>query len=285
MSDQNKCRQISELFPLYFKSELEQDQAETMRLHLQACDSCQAAYAREQIFFALAAGDSPTGGLDSHADADLLDKYARNRDSLGTEQRLELEAHLAGCQLCREAAEKLAALPADLSKLVPTEQLPFISELDKLSQATPNRGNITNLTKRLWLPFTAIAAAAMVIIVGVTMMSSDGPEPSARVEGTFPAVIRSSSAPTVFATESESFTFVGRVYVDPEEGHEYSLLVRDVALDSLIFQKAQLVTFDKLGFATFEQTMSPGKYELILHDVVDTDSITIARLFDIRLKR
>ncbi|MDH4033798.1 MAG: hypothetical protein OEV80_08365 [candidate division Zixibacteria bacterium] len=207
-----------------------------------------------------------------------------DRDSLETAQRSEFEAHLAECQLCREAVEKLAALPSDLSGLTSTDQLPLISESDGLSLKTPSRSNITDLTKRVWRPFAAVAAAAVIVVVSMTLMTNDGTEPMARVEGTFPAVTRNVSTPTVFECNTESFTFAGRVYVDPEENHDYSILIRDVALDSLIFHVANLITFDSLGFATVELIMSPGLYELVLYDIVESDSITIPRPFEIRRK-
>lgn len=283
MSDQNKCREIAELLPLYYSSGLEKGQMDSLRLHLEACPDCRDAYSKERVLFAIAGGET-AAGLETHADADLLDNYARDRDAIESDQRSELEAHLAECQLCREAVEKLTALPANLSELITADQLPLISGLNRLSQVTPSRSNITDLTKRIWRPFTAIAAAAMVIIVGVTMMNYDESKPSARVEVTFPEVTRTVSAPIVIETESESFTFAGRVYVDPEENHDYSLLIRDVVLDSLIFHTAPLVTFDNLGFATLELIMSPGKYELILYDILQTDSIKITRPFEIRMK-
>ncbi len=283
MSDQNKCRKIAELLPLYYNSGLEKRQMDSLRLHLEECPDCRDAYSKERVLFAIAGGEEASG-LERHADADLLDTYTRDRDSIESDRRSELEAHLAECQLCKDAVEKLAALPADLSKLTPTSQLPLISELNLLAEETPRRSNLTDLTRRLWRPLTAIAAAAVIIIVGVTMMTYNRPEPSARVEVTFPAATRAVSTPIVFETETESFTFVGRVYVDPEENHVYSLQIRDVALDSLIFNVTQLVTFDRLGFATCELVMSPGTYELILYDILETDSIQITRLFDIRMK-
>lgn len=283
MNDQNKCQEIAELLPLYYNSGLEKEQMDSLRSHLEACPDCRDAYSKERVLFAIA-GSEATAGLERHADADMLDNYARDRAAIESDQRLELEAHLAKCQLCQEAVEKLAALPADLSELIPADQLPLVSELNRLSQVTPSRSNITDLTKRIWRPMTAVAAAAAIIIVGVTMMTYDGSEPSAKLEVTFPAVTRTVSTPTVFETESESFTFIGRVYVDPEENHDYSLLIRNVALDSLIFHTAPLVTFDNLGFATLELVMSPGKYELILYDILQTDSIKITRPFEIRMK-
>lgn len=284
MNDQNKCQEIAELLPLYYNSGLEKGQMDSLRLHLEACPDCRDAYSRERVLFAIA-GSEATAGLERHADADLLDVYTRDRDSIESDQRSELEAHLAECPLCREAVEKLAALPADLSELITADQLPLISRLNRLSQVTPNRSNITDITRRAWRPFAAIAAAAVIIIVGLTMMTYDGPEQSARVEGTFPASTRTVPAPTVFETAFEIFTFTGRVYVDPEENHDYSLLIRDVVLDSIIFNVAQLVTFDSLGFATCELVMSPGEYELILYDILQTDSLKTARLFEIRMKR
>lgn len=283
MSDQNKCREIAELLPLYYNSGLEEGQMDSLRLHLEACPDCRKAYSKERVLFAIAGGEQATA-LERHADADLLDIYTRDRDSIETDQRSELEAHLAECQLCREAVEKLAALPADLSELIPSGQLPLISDLNRRSQETPSRSNITDITRRVWRPFTAIAAAAVIIIVGLSMMTYDGPEQTARVEGTFPASTRAVPVPTVFETEFEIFTFAGRVYVDPEENHDYSLLIRDVVLDSIIFTVAQLVTFDSLGFATCELVMSPGTYELILYDILEADSLEIVRSFEIRMK-
>ena len=284
MSDQNKCRQISELFPLFFMSELEQEENEAVRSHLQGCKVCRAAYARERVLFAVAGSDA-AANMDSHIDVDLLDAYTRDSDSISGSQLSELKTHLADCAICREVAEKLKTLPNELDDLVPADSIPLITELDRSAGTNSETVTITDLTRRLWKPMTAIAAAAVIIIVGVTMITHDGSEPSARLEGTFPAVTRTVSTPTVFETESESFTFVGRVYVDPEENHDYSLLIRDVDLDSLILHVAQLDTFDSLGFATLELIMSHGKYELVLYDIIETDTIEITQPFDIRLKR
>ena len=284
MNSQNNCQEICELLPLYFTSGLEETQMDAIRLHLGSCPDCRDAYARERILFAVASSDI-SADLDSHPDADLLDIIARDPGTIETHQRSELEAHLADCKICREVTDKLKTLPNELADLVPSDQIPFITELDQTVGISSETTTITNLTRRIWKPLTAIAAAAAIVIVGLTMLTTDQSGPIARVEGTFPAVTRTASAPTVFETAFESFTFAGRVYIDPEENHEYSILIRDVALDSLIFLIAPLRTFDSLGFATVELIMAPGKYELVLYDVVDTDSLATTQAFDIRMKR
>lgn len=283
MNSRNKCQEIGELLPIFFKSGLKQDEAEAVRSHLESCPDCRDAYARERVLFTVASSDA-AANLDSHLDADLLDAYSRDLHTISGSQRSELETHLSDCAICREVVEKLKTLPSELDDLMPTGGIPLITELDRTVGTTSEDVAITDLTRRLWRPLTAVAAAAVIIIVGVTMMTYDGSEPSARLEGTFPAVTRTVSTPTVFETESESFTFVGRVYVDPEENHDYRLQIRDVALDSLIFQVAPLVTFDSLGFATLELIMSPGTYELVLYDILDNDSLEITQPFEIHMK-
>ena len=117
------------------------------------------------------------------------------------------------------------------------------------------------------------------------MISFEGAEQSARLEGTFPTVTRTVSKPTLFETESESFIFAGRVYVDPEENHDYSLLIRDRISDSTIFESLDKVDFDSIGYAHLELAMTPGSYELVLWDIIGTDSLKTTQPFDILLKR
>ena len=75
-----------------------------------------------------------------------------------------------------------------------------------------------------------------------------------------------------------------RVYVGPERGHSYSVSLLNPISDSVIFLIDSLIDFDSLGFATFEQLLVPGKYELRVLDIEKGDTITISRPFKVRLR-
>ena len=271
---------------MYFNDRLESHEAEKVKAHLDECPACRSAFTREQALFAVAGDSSRSGAIDSHANSDLLDQYAHNPDSLEPTQRRELESHISRCRLCRETVEKLAALPDQLEALVTDEEIPTIVALDRqVSGQTATTTKLTDLTRRVWRPLTAFAAAAIVVFVAVTLVRHEPSKPTAEVEGLFPAMTRSLGERTVFEAETEEFTFKGRVYVDPEESHTYSIHVVDRATDSLIFGVDQATDFDKLGFARFELALRPGQYKLILYDIIEADSLEIVQPFDIQLKR
>ncbi len=271
---------------MYFNDRLESHEAEKVKAHLDECPACRSAFAREQTLFAVAGGDSQSSALDSHVDSDLLDQYARDPGSLEPTQRRELESHISECRLCREAVEKLAMLPDQLEALVTNEEIPTIVALDRqVSGQTATTTKLTDLTRRVWRPLTVFAAAAIIVFVAVTLVRHEPSAPTAEVEGLFPAMTRSLGERTVFEAETEEFTFKGRVYVDPEESHTYSIHVVDRATDSLIFGVDQVTDFDNLGFARFELALRPGQYQLILYDIIEADSLQIVQPFDIQLKR
>ena len=271
---------------MYSNNRLESHEAEKVKAHLDECPACRSAFAREQMLFAIAGSDSPSGALDSHIDSNILDRLARDPGSLDPTQRRELESHISECRLCREAVEKLAMLPDQLEALVTDEEIPTIAALHRqVSGLTATTTKLTDLTRRVWRPLTAFAAAAIVVFVAVTLVRHEPSAPTAEVEGLFPAMTRSLGERTVFEAETEEFMFKGRVYVDPEESHTYSIHVVDRATDSLIFGVDQVTDFDKLGFARFELALRPGQYQLILYDIIEADSLQIVQLFDIQLKR
>ena len=271
---------------MYSNNRLESHEAEKVKAHLDECPACRSAFAREQVLFTMAGSSSRSGAIDSHANSDLLDQYARDPGSLEPTQRRELESHLSECRHCREAVEKLAELPDKLEALVTDEEIPTVAALDRhVSGQIAATTKLTDLTRRIWRPLTAFAAAAMIVFVAVTLVRHEPSGPTAEVEGLFPAMTRSLSERTVFETETEEFTFKGRVYVDPEESHTYSIHVVNRATDSLIYSVDQVTDFDNLGFARFELALRPGQYKLILYDIIEADSLQIVQPFDIQLKR
>jgi predicted anti-sigma-YlaC factor YlaD len=285
MSQRDKCREYQEQFPMYFNNRLESHEAEKVKAHLDECPACRSVFAREQALFAMAGSDSQSGALDSHPDSNMLDRLARDPDSLEPTQRRELESHISECRLCRETVEKLAVLPGKLEALVTDEEIPTIAGLDRqISSQTATTTKLTDLTRRVWRPLTAFAAAAIVVFVAVTLVRHEPSAPTAEVEGLFPAMTRSLGERTIFETDTEEFTFKGRVYVDPEESHTYSIHVVDRDTDSLILGVDQVTDFDNLGFARFEIALRPGQYQLILYDIIEADSLEIVRPFEIQLK-
>jgi predicted anti-sigma-YlaC factor YlaD len=288
MNERDNCREYRGFFPLYYNGSLESDLNTRLEQHLQDCRECRAAYMKELPLFAAAGARSALGDLDSHPESDVLDRWTHNPDSMTLAQKSEVETHLSQCDLCREVSEKLASLPREVEDLVVDGEIPTLTALSEGAGRSSAGSKTTNLTRRIWRPLSAIAAAAAVIIVISTMVDRDRHGPAATVEGTFPVATRSAGEPVVFDAHTEQFTFVGRLYVDPEAGHSYGLLVRDKESEDVLYRTEQLSELDTLGFARFETVLKPGRYELVLYDVSvsdPTDTIEIPTPFEIRLNR
>jgi len=283
MNKSDDCRKYRELFPLNYNGSLESGLSGDLRSHLQECSSCRTTYQREQPLFAMAGAEGSLGGFDSHPDGDMLDQYVGRQNSLDAAQRAELEAHLSECRLCREACEKLAGLPEDLADLAPIDELPVMASCDRATEAAPATGEVTYITRRIWRPLAALAVAAVVVVIAVTMLDRRPSEPSATVEVTFPVTVRDRRQPIVFEVKDGEFAIKGRLPVDPEGGHTYSLQVRTADTDSLLHRADRIVDFDELGYTWFETTMTPGVYRLTLYDVVGADSLKVVWPFELRL--
>ncbi len=284
MSDREKCREFAELFPLRFNGQLDESRVNAMSEHLGICSSCREEYLRERLLFAVASSES-AGTLDSHPEAELLDNFVRNSASIDTEQLQNLHNHIDNCAICRDTVDKLKNLPNDLEYLIPGTIIPFITELDQISNQPERQDQTTDIRPRLRKPLTVLAAAAVVVIVAVTIFRSDRVQKTAVLEVSFPAVTRAAAPPTQFGTKNENFVFSGKIFIDPEESHQYRLAVRDATGDTVIYESGHEVDIDTTGFAHFELPLSPGSYELVIWDIEGTDSISISRPFEIKLIR
>jgi len=278
-----KCSEFVELLPLYYTRQLEQELYDAMHRHLDTCSDCRTIFAKERNLYNVAESKM-SEHLDAHIDSVELDQYVRGASDLPAERRAEIEAHLSACLFCRETAEKLRCLPTNLDDLIEPISIPLITRLDAANSSSPAQTRITDLTSRSWKPMATLAAAAAIVIVAVTLFRSEGPVPSAVIEGNFPPVTRSVTGPSVFETAVERFEFTGRIFVDPEESHTYSLNVRDMSSGEVLLEsRGTDVTIDSSGFAAFSLAMTPGKYELVVWDIEGVDSISVVRTFEVRL--
>ena len=119
--------------------------------------------------------ETPHGGdLSGHDEYAMWDA-AYVLGSLSSAERRELEAHLAGCPLCRSAIGELNGMPALLSQL-DRDELAAIDEADRSSvePLLPDELLPSLLAKVSWrrrrsriVTWTAGAAAAAVLAIGV----------------------------------------------------------------------------------------------------------------------
>lgn len=280
----SKCREMRELFPLLFNGSLNRRESDRVELHLDECAECRSMYNTEQSLFRSAEEVAPMM-VGEHPQGTTLDNLVNSPDRLRSDEAETVLKHLGSCEICAEAVENLKKLPADMDELVATKHLSII--VDPAADSVPPL-EIAKVTRIGWhrqaRPLFAFAAAAMILIVAVYYFQSDRQVRRARVDAIFPTITRSADSMLSFESDSGEFVLAARVHVGPETGHSYSLSLLNPISDSIIFLIESLVDFDSLGYAAFEQSLIPGRYELRVLDIERGDTITISRPFEVRLK-
>ena len=286
MIDQRKCREFQEQFPFLFNSSLSEQEAAALQDHLKECASCRSALEAERALFHTAVNSANSGLLDDHPDSRLLDKYVRSPEELSVAERDEVAAHINECNLCRKLTNKLEQLPKSLDALLEGDETPLIANLDTLDTAeSVHTPKVTKITRPVWRPLVAFAAAAVIVLVVISQLQFDHPGPVASVEALFPATTRNVQAAVMFESDEELFVFNARVFIGPEEGCSYSLKLYWPEKDSVLYQADSVDEFDSLGFALFELQMKPGNYELLLYDIEGNDTLKLTTPFEVRLRQ
>jgi hypothetical protein len=285
MTANDKCKRIQEQFPLLFNQSLSEQEAAKVRDHLSKCPLCKSLFEKEQALFHVASSGNNCNPLDEHPQAELLDSYASNPKLLSSSQLKELETHIARCELCRDIVQKLQQLPGSLEEIVADDEVPMLSSLAGAQGREEADHKITGVTRhRQWRSIAALAAAAVIVLVAISLMRPDREPPMAKVQARFPTIVRSNGSSIVFESDKTSFVFQGEAYVGPEDGHMYSLRVVSLRNDSVLFHQEQVSNFDSLGFVQFELPMEIGRYQLVLLDIEADDTLVIRHPFEIRLK-
>ncbi len=283
MCSEDTCRHVQEEFPLLFSGQITEDSKRNMIDHILHCLVCRTRFKQERALFGLAAATSQAGLLSNHPEIDQLDLYVSAPERLSGVDRTEISDHVKSCQLCREVADHIRILPSELSELVSSEDIPFISELDREFPATKkekHQRRTVSLISANWL--RGLAAAAVVVLVAVLLVPRG--EEAAVIRARFPMPTRSLSSTQVFETTDRVSEFHGRVFVDPEEDHRYRIAIIDKSGDSTITVSDENPAVDQQGFARFEMPLPAGDYNLVLYDILDNDTIQTSYPFEIRLK-
>ncbi len=286
MSLKERCRKTQEQLPLLLNGTLTEHAAAEVRRHVGTCPACRSAFEKESHLFRLALESGPHNPIQEHPEPDVLDGYARAPDRLSSPLRIEVEAHLAQCDICRSLIERLGVLPESLDDLAAPGEVPLISQLDGdvgSAAISRERTNVTWL--RFWRPAAAIAAAASVVVAAISLLQLDQETPIARVEARFPAVVRANGPKLVFESASRSFLLDAVVYVGPEEHHTYSVRIHSAEENRPVYREDEVPEYDKDGFFRFVTPMEVGAYRLLIFDVVDNDTLVVRRPFEVVLQK
>ena len=261
------------MLPLAHNRVLDDSRLAELREHLSECPACQAIEKRERALYWLALSDQSEQILTDQTDADLMDMYARDPGRLSPDQRQAIEDFLESHADAAQDIDLLRKLPHSLDDLMEGQPLPSIERLEATISTA-----VTDIRPTAWRAWSAVAAAAVAVLVAVSQFGFRDDSTMAQVEAVFPAMTRSLQT-LEFQAESNPALVKAKLYVDPEEGHVYTAEVYSSLNDSLVFQSGRIGGFDDLGFAEFQATLIRGQYLLKLYDIIDNDTLTTEQPF------
>ncbi len=279
MNADNNCKSIQERFPSLFGGRLTERQKAEIFDHIEACNECQKVYQEEYTMFAVASWQSSINPISEHPDAEQLNKFTNALQSIELTEREQLAKHIAACSICREVINKIQMLPRDMNQLVSGEKTPFISELHSEVGSFVLEGTKSArwLTARMLM--VGIAVAAMLLLIVIWQSYRTLPVVTAE----FYETVRSIAQPQEFIIPREPSTLQGKVYIDPEENHTYSLVIRDLSTGAELLTMENYTDFDERGFAHFNVPVKQGNYQLVISDIDNFDTLQVVYPFAVIL--
>ena len=176
MIEPTTCNKFQEDLPLLFSGQLGMEERLQMQKHLETCPECRSLFRSEAALMSIATADTDQELLGDHPDSQTLDNYVHSRSSLSPSETTEIERHIESCAWCRDLVTRLQLLPQELSDLVSEEDTPFINNLVSspvvdISDARKARSGAA----ASWRWIGAVAAAAVIVLVGVLLVTDQYP--------------------------------------------------------------------------------------------------------------
>jgi len=275
----DNCHDIQESLPHYLTGQLREEANAALGAHVADCAECRAVMIAQLPLFELAAAGSESTLLDEHPSGEDLDRFCFDSDQLSAPDHESIKQHVESCQVCGPTVAVLRELPRSANQIASAEETPEMNRFDAEDDArvTDIRPNGSG-----WLRTTAVlAAAAMVAFVIISRVLWPPEPPVATVEVVFSEALRGDSSPLLVESAGPVVRMQAIVFVDPEPGHTYRLLVNDAQTEQTAWSRDSLTQFDNLGFYHFEAMLDTGTYDLLVEDILGNDTVVIATPFKV----
>jgi hypothetical protein len=281
MTRPNNCKQIQELLPLLAADAIQADVAESVRSHLDSCPVCRRMYESELGLYQAAMARIESEALVDMPDGETLSQFVHQPAALSPAERNEISELIDRSEFFRELVEKLRALPSSLDDLVAPSELPFMSSLEESMDGRREDPGIVSLIRQVvWHPAVGYAAAAVILLVALLPGPDRGLEVTS-VDAFISSSRRGDASPQQFESGSEEAYVDLKYCIGPESRHQYNVGVREEGSPAWLYYHPDLKDFDPKGCFQRRLLLSRGVYQLVIEDIVDADTITVVREFEL----
>lgn len=281
MADKDKCKTVSELLPLLIAGSLPTEQRERVLAHLRECTACQQLLREELPLYVAALCRNSDAPLSEMPGSEMLDRFALDPKSLTQVERDRVQGFLEAHGWARELVDKLQLLPHTVEELVEGRQLPILNHLDSISMRKQKEQSPSIIKRIFWNPAAAYAIAAVLLLAFLIVPRAGDQEPDI-LPAFLPSAARSTGQPPVFESTSRVCYLHLTHCVAPEPKHVYDISVKRSDETGYLFFKEDFRDFDQRGCIELSLLIEMGRYELMVLDVVDGDTVATSSPFILR---